>query len=134
MIFLSKVTIFWTLICKTAFKTTLQRFGLSENVIYVQPFIGNSRSKWSRTHFSFHIFIEKGGCHDFVKCDEFLGRMYQKWKMLTFCHIFAYYSNEFYCKMPYLIMLGHILHFKYISLSLKRSVNVTKIWIFDATN
>ena len=36
-IFLSKVTTCWTLICSTVFKTTLQRFGLSKIVIYVQP-------------------------------------------------------------------------------------------------
>ena len=56
--------------------------------------IGQSRIKCSITPFFFHIFIEKSDCHDWVWYDKYLERIYQKWKILTLAHIFAYNSKS----------------------------------------
>ena len=46
------------------------------------------------TSFFFHIIIEKNVCHDCVWYDEDLERIYQKLKILTLGHIFAYNSKS----------------------------------------
>ncbi len=56
--------------------------------------VGQSRIKCSITTLFFHNFIEKSACRDWVWYDEYLESIYQKWKILTLAHIFAYNSKS----------------------------------------
>ena len=56
--------------------------------------MGQSWRKYSKTRLFFQSFIEKSVCHDCFWYDEDLERIYQKWKILTLVHIFAYNSKS----------------------------------------
>ncbi len=94
MAFLSIVTACWTLICMTAFKSTLQRYRLPKIVIYVQTFGSIKEKMFHCTHFLPYTWNSfKNVCYDFVLYDEHLERIYQKWKKkMTLTHSFAYSS------------------------------------------
>ncbi len=68
-----------------SFKTTLQRFGLSKIVIY---------GPIKKHIIKLPILIEKSVCHDCVWCNEYLQKIYKKWNILTFSHIFVYNSKS----------------------------------------
>ncbi len=56
--------------------------------------ICQSRSKCFITPLSFHIFTEKSVCDYCVWYDEYLGRIYQKFKILALAHILASHSKS----------------------------------------
>ncbi len=89
----SKVTKSWTLACRVSSKLALQRYGLSKIVIYVY-FCRPIKNKMSHNTSFLPQFHWKSVCHDWVWYDEYLERIYQKWKILTLAHIFAYINSK----------------------------------------
>ena len=70
--------------------------------------MGQSGSKGSITLLFCHIFIGKSVYCDCTWYDEYLGRIYQKWKIWPWFMFLLITQNQFYRKAPHLVMLGHI--------------------------
>ncbi len=89
-IFLSKVTKCWTLACRIPSKIALQRYGLSKIVIYMSFCRPIKNKMFRNTSFLQQFHWKK--C--LIEFGMILERIYQKRKLLTLAHIFAYNSKS----------------------------------------
>ena len=65
-----------------------------QRLLFMCSSMGQTRSKYSITPLSFHIFMQKSNCDYWAWYDKYFGRINQKWKILTLAHIFAYNSKS----------------------------------------
>ena len=87
----------------------------------------NQETKCSIAHIFFHIFIKSLFFHDFVSYDEYLGRVYQIWKILTLVHIFADYSNPIPQRASFIHAVTHMFILTEILISWVRILITTHI-------
>ncbi len=66
----------------------------SERLLFLYNPMGQSGGKCSLTPLFCHIFIGKSVYCDCAWYDDYFGRIYQKWKILTLVHIFAHNSKS----------------------------------------